>query len=221
MRHIAIYLKLKKEQLEGKTIIEWETLLSDLNRKSLTINNFSKYVKLKNNVNGKLFGFYENYLFRKLKLNSYINMLKSEQKLINQFKRTFGNPEEVVIGIGDFEQRKHRKFKEPVKGKGFRTLFRKNGYDLYLVDEFRTSCKCSYCKGDCRTFRKCPNPRPWKDSIITRHGLLACKTCKGLWNRDENSSRNIYKIIKSHVDGLDRPLYMSRKLFKGATSATL
>jgi hypothetical protein len=106
-----ILFGLKKEQIEGKTIIEWETLLSDLNRKSLTIDNFSKYVKLKNNVNGKLFGFYENYLFRKLKLISYINMLKSEQKLINQFKRTFGNPEEVVIGIGDFEQRKHRKFK--------------------------------------------------------------------------------------------------------------
>ena len=118
-------------------------------------------------------------------------------------------------------QRKHRKFKEPVKGKGFRTLFRKNGYDLYLVDEFRTSCKCSYCGGECKTFRKCPNPRPWKDSIITRHGLLACKTCKGLWNRDENSSRNIYKIIKSHIDGFDRPNYLSRKLFKGATSATL
>ena len=123
----------KKEQIEGKTIIEWETLLSDLNRKSFTVNNFSEYVKLKNNVNEKLFGFYENYLFRKLKLNSYINMLKSEQKLINQFKITFGNPEEVVIGIGDFEQRKHRKFKEPVKGKGFRALFRKNGYDLSRV----------------------------------------------------------------------------------------
>ena len=81
-----ILFGLKKEQIEGKTITEWETLLSDLNRKSLTISNFSKYVKLKNNVNGKLFGFYENYLFRKLKLNSYINMLKSEQKLINQFK---------------------------------------------------------------------------------------------------------------------------------------
>ena len=70
-------------------------------------------------------------------------------------------------------------------------------------------------------FRKCPNPRPWNDSIITRHGLLACKTCKGLWNRDENSSRNMYKIIKSYINGLDRPEYMSRKLFKGATSATI
>ena len=39
------------------------------------------------------------------------------------------------------------KYKEPIKGKGMRTLFRKNGYKTYLVDEFRTSCKCSKCDG--------------------------------------------------------------------------
>jgi hypothetical protein len=32
--------------------------------------------------------------------------------------------------------------KELVKGKGIRN----NGYKLYLVDEFRTSCMCSICK---------------------------------------------------------------------------
>ena len=36
--------------------------------------------------------------------------------------------------------------KELVKGKGIRRLFRDNGYKLYLVDEFRTSCICSICK---------------------------------------------------------------------------
>jgi hypothetical protein len=39
------------------------------------------------------------------------------------------------------------KFKEPVKGRGFRTLFRKNGFETYLVDEFRTSFKFSNCEG--------------------------------------------------------------------------
>ena len=34
----------------------------------------------------------------------------------------FGTPEEVVIGFGDFEQAQHRKYKEPVKGKGFRDI---------------------------------------------------------------------------------------------------
>ena len=51
------------------------------------------------------------------------------------------------------EQKKHMKYKEPTKGKGLRNIFRKNGYKLYLVDEFRTSCRCSKCEeGECNKF---------------------------------------------------------------------
>lgn len=207
------------EKIEGKSVIEWETIISNYNRKTLILTNYLEYIKVKNEVNQKLYTFYENYLFRNLKLSSYINRLKSEQKFINNFRKIFGKPEEVIIGIGDFEQRKHRKFKEPVKGKGFRDMFRKSGYKVYLVDEFRTSCKCSNCEGQCSTFRKCQSPRPWRDELITRHGLLMCKTCRGLWNRDENSSRNIYKIISSHINGKKRPEYMSRN-FIGVTSTS-
>jgi hypothetical protein len=39
------------------------------------------------------------------------------------------------------------KFKEPTIGIGMRTLFRKRGYQVYLVDEFRTSRRCSNCNG--------------------------------------------------------------------------
>jgi hypothetical protein len=59
-----------------------------------------------------------------------------------------------VICIGDWEQKKQMKFKEPTIGKGMRTLFRKNNYKVFLVDEFRTSCKCSNCNGGvCEKFR--------------------------------------------------------------------
>ena len=45
-----------------------------------------------------------------------------------------------IIGlIINFEQKQHMKYKEPIKGKGIRKLFRENGYKVYLVDEFRTS----------------------------------------------------------------------------------
>ena len=96
----------------------------------------------------------------------------------NEFIEKFGTQDDVVITIGDYEQRKHMKYKEPVKGKGFRDLFRKNGFEVYLVDEHKTSCRCSICEGVCETFRDCKNPKPWKDNIITRHGLTMCKTCK-------------------------------------------
>ena len=69
-----------------------------------------------------LFEFYERHVFRKLRLQSYRNAKKSEQKIINNFKRIFGDDKEVVVCFGDFEQKRHMKFKEPTKGKGMRTL---------------------------------------------------------------------------------------------------
>ena len=62
-------------------------------------------VKKKNEINGKLFDFYKNYIFRKLKLNGYFYRLKSEQNLIKNFKKIFGNPENVIICFGGYEQK--------------------------------------------------------------------------------------------------------------------
>ena len=44
----------------------------------------------------------------------------------------------MVICIGDWEPTKQMKYKEPRLGKGIRTLFRKNNYNVFLVDEFRS-----------------------------------------------------------------------------------
>ena len=42
-----------------------------------------------------------------------------------------------------------------------RTLFRKNKYKVYLIDEFRSSCKCSKCDGGvCEKYMVRKNPRP-------------------------------------------------------------
>lgn len=114
--------------------------------------------------------------------------------------------------FGDWEQKKQMKFKEATKGKGFRDLFRHYGFEVYLVDEFRTSCRCSICEGECETFRECENPRPWKKgTTLTRHGLTRCKTCKVLWNRDENSSCNIFMVSKCAINSKERPKYLCRE----------
>ena len=132
--------------------------------------------------------------------------------MINQFKKTFGNPDEVVICIGDWEQRKQMKYKEPTLGKGMRTLFRKNNFNVFLVDEFRTSCKCSNCDGGvCEKFRVRNHPNKNKDELRLIHGLLRCKSGCGLWNRDRNGSSNIYKIAKNAINKLERPNYLCRE----------
>ena len=213
-KYAKIILEFKKEKVDGKTIIEYETELSKLNRKTLMIKDFKEYIKKKSEINNKLYKFYEKYIFRKLKLNGYINKKKHEQKMINNFKKIFGKPEEVIITIGDWEQKKQMKYKEATKGIGMRKLFRQNNYKVYLVDEFRTSCMCSICKdetGRCEKFQIRENPKPYKSGNILCHGLLTCKKCSGVWNRDVNSATNIYRIAKNAINGLERPKYLCRE----------
>jgi hypothetical protein len=213
-KYAKIILEFKKEKIDGKTIIEYETELSKLNRKTLKIKNFKEYIKKKSEINNKLYKFYEKYIFRKLKLNGYINRKKNEQKLINNFKKIFGKPEETIVIFGDFEQKQHMKYKEAIKGKGMRTLFRQNNYKTYLVDEFRTSCMCSICKteiGRCEKFQIRKNPKPYKSGNILVHGALRCKNCEAVWNRDVNGATNIHRIAKNAINELERPKYLCRK----------
>ena len=207
-----IILAMKTNKINNKNISEYETELSQYNRKTLDIEKFKIYIREKNRINHILFGFYRKELFRKLKLGRYINTKRNEQKMINQFNKTFGNPEETIICIGDWEQRKQMKYKEPTLGKGMRTLFRKNNYKVYLVDEFRSSCKCSNCEGGiCEKFRVRKHPNKKKDELRLVHGLLRCKSGCGLWNRDRNGSSNIYKIAEKAINKLERPSYLCRE----------
>ena len=213
-KYAKIILEFKKEKIDGKTVIEYETELSKLNRKTLIIKDFKEYIKKKSEINNKLYKFYEKYIFRKLKLNGYMNRKKNEQKLINNFKKIFGKPEETTVIFGDFEQKQHMKYKEPIKGKGMRMLFRQNNYKTYLVDEFKTSCMCSICKteiGRCEKFQIRENPKPYKSGNILVHGALRCKNCEAVWNRDVNGATNIYRIAKNAINGIERPKYLCRE----------
>lgn len=209
-----LFLKHKEERINGKTIIQYETEISEYNRKSINIKKYKEYLKKKNEINTKLFSFYEHELYRKLKLHSYINTLKSEQKMMNRFKRKFGGSKDIIVCIGDYEQKQHMKFKEPTKGIGMRKIFRQYGYKVYLVNEFRTSCQCCDCESEnskCGKFLKRTISRSESQEIRTIHGLLKCTTCSGVWNRDCNGAKNIYKIAKCAINKQNRPLYLSRK----------
>ena len=55
----------------------YETELSHYNKKTLEFIEFKEYIKHKNKVNIKISNFYTKYIYRKLKLNSYINRKKT------------------------------------------------------------------------------------------------------------------------------------------------
>ncbi len=212
----------KMSNIKTTQIQDIENVLSNYNRKTLILDEFKQYLKEKNKANEILLNHYQELLFRKFRFYKFINTQRSEQKMLNNFKKKFGDPDTVIIGFGDWNQKSQMKYHEPTKGKGFRKLFRKAGYKVYLVDEYRTSCRCHNCQseeGVNEKFRKCRNPRPWmrmrknkekQKHDYLRHGLLKCKTCKGLWNRDLNSSLNIHRIIECAIQSKFRPAYLCR-----------
>ncbi|KAJ2476201.1 hypothetical protein IWW56_005051 [Coemansia sp. RSA 2131] len=74
------------------------------------------------------------------------------------------------------------KFHEPIRGKGWRTLLKRGGFTVYLIDEYLTSKTCPNCEERISTFLNVPNPRPWmrtKRPEVKCHGLLGCtsQTC--------------------------------------------
>ena len=90
------------------------------------------------------------------------------------------------------------RFKEPTKGKSFRSLFRRNKYDVFLVDEYNTSKTCHFNGNETEKFRKRVNPRSWKNDIRLIHSLLRSKSVPDnkseksiLIERDINASLNI------------------------------
>ena len=211
----------KQELVDGKRVVEWEAEMSAFSRKTTDFAKFKAYIQKKNELNARLAPFYSAYIFRKLKLGGYMRRQITEARLLTRFNELFGGPDEAVVTFGDFDQRTHRECKDPIKGKGFRTMFRKAGYGVYLVDEFRTSCRCSACGGKCKTFRVCENPRPFQTGHVLRHGLVKCATCSRLWNRDTNAASNIWKIAVSAIRGEERPDYLRRRgTISGATNPT-
>ena len=103
------------------------------------------------------------------------------------------------------------KFKGATKGKGIRSLFRKTGFQTYLVDEFRTSCRCSKCEiCICKKTMVRENPKPFRSGNVLVHGLICCKNGRVFWNRDVNGAANIYKIAYDAINKKERSNYLSR-----------
>lgn len=90
------------------------------------------------------------------------------------------------------------------------TRFRQNGYQTFLIDEFRTNCRCYKCEGGlCEKYIIRENPKPFKNLRLV-HGAIRCKTCLVRWNRDCNGATNIYKIAKNAINKKLRPNYLTR-----------
>lgn len=202
-------------KINGKSVKTIETELSKYNSKIVNYNKFIDYCKKKNEVNRMLFKHYADEIFRKLKLNIYINTQKSESKMINNFKEKFGKPENTIVVIGDYDKgNNNMKGKEPIINRKIRKLFRNNKFEVYKINEFRTSKLCNECCEECETFleRKSHKPHNQGEKCIC-WGLVHCKNgnCNLIHNRDKNAVLNMYKIVQSIFGGNGRPKKFCRE----------
>jgi hypothetical protein len=141
--------------------------------------------------------------------------------MIKNFENKFGSPEECTIILGDYDKGEHNiKGKESIINRRIRKIFRNHKYQVFMINEFRTSKLCNVCESTCDTFMKRESKNPkhkdkktGKQKIIEVWGLTLCenKNCSLIHNRDKNSALNMYKITQSIYKGLGRPKIYCRE----------
>ena len=86
--------------VEGRTVAEWESSLSNHNFKTVSFDKFKECIRAKLQVNAKLAAFYREHTWRQLRLYGYFNRHRSETRMLEQLREKFGPPDQVIIGIG-------------------------------------------------------------------------------------------------------------------------
>ena len=194
-RNSRILLTEKKKY----NIIEKETILSELNSKTIDYQKFKDYIKEKTKLNNELQEFYITDLWRKMKWRQFVYSRKSEDKFMNNIKNVFGD--DIVIAYGDWSRSSQMKHFMPTKNKGIRKLIEKK-YETISIHEYNTSKKCSDCLEDLN-YMKHNNKKTF------RH--LCCKKCLSSENkqtafktRDANSAINIMNIFQYYCLNKER-----------------
>ncbi|CAO3630102.1 unnamed protein product [Mucor fragilis] len=151
-------------------------------------------------------------LHRKLKLSAKFNRDRTDTSFIRDLQGQF--PEATYI-IGNWSAPMAR-FREPIRGLGFHRLLKKHGFNVFLIDEYKTSKVCPECHEETAvTFKRVRNPQPRRrhqqryNAFVTRHGILRCTnqnhpahalplgTVYRLWNRDLSACLNMIQILAS------------------------
>ncbi|KAL0094748.1 hypothetical protein F4703DRAFT_1902505 [Phycomyces blakesleeanus] len=106
-------------------------------------------------------------LFRKMKFSSFIHQLKADKHLGKDIRKRFENPAILILGNWPPKQNKYH---ELIKGIGTRRMLAKEGFEVYLIDKFKTSSLWPACQnGEIKSFKR-------KYPTMDCHGLL--RRCK-------------------------------------------
>lgn len=110
--------------------------------------------------------------FRKMKFSSYVYYQQNDLKLVRGLKAKFGD--NAILIFGDWSA-PNTKYQEPTRNKGLIRMLKKNGFVVYLTDEYKTSTFCPTCESKLEKFKLVKNPRPYRrkeNPTVMCHGLL-------------------------------------------------
>ncbi|KAJ2369550.1 hypothetical protein H4S01_000936 [Coemansia sp. RSA 2610] len=201
----SIINRIKKAKYPA--VIDAERELSGYCTKTTDLVKFKEYLRVRGQHLPALMQFYGGNdgpktpagdpLVPKLAQNAHMNRQDADVVLARQLIDKFGR--DAVLIIGDWNA-PHMKHQEPIRGKGMRQTLKRMGFEVYLIDEFRTSKLCPDCHGQLQYVKKVTNPRPRKRPtgkgkqpdtgsagsenderpLVPRHGLLGCtsKQCQ-------------------------------------------
>lgn len=191
--------------------------MENLNAKSHDPEVFRSVIQCKTRVFKLLSRYYSDMMFRKDRLRAYAGLQATEASLIKCFKAKFVDrvinrtPQDCLIFWGDWSKRDGFRYQPPVPGVRLRKLFRKAGFHVLLVDEYRTSQTCSFCGNrplmPCRRYQ---NPRHPDRGLTNAYGLLRCTDCGMFWNRDHNAAINILNVGRCQIAHGIRAPYLRR-----------
>ncbi|KAG1391028.1 hypothetical protein G6F60_012753 [Rhizopus arrhizus] len=139
-----------------------------------------------------------------------------------KFSTKFG--QDAVLVFGDWSA-PNVKYQEPTRSKRLIRMLKKNGFVVYLINEYKRSSHCPTCENELEKFKTVPNPRPYqqkKNPDVLCNGLLRCKSLscleqqtagikRRLWNRDQAAVLNFLKILNDLRKTGERPSLFTRK----------
>lgn len=202
-----IEIKIEKENM---TIKKLEAKLSELGKKTMNIEQFKKYLCLKEKLRDAIMKHQKTYnkYLQKLKWHAYINKRRHEDNLLNRIEKFLGAKDSLLV-IGDWSGNGEIKYIS-TPGIGLRRKLQERSKDVVLLDEYKTS------KIDYRTQKECDNYYVRKPYLIIKenkatqetivipknskkiHSILTSKMSNGRMrciNRDPGNAVNNFKII--------------------------
>ncbi|KAL1934365.1 hypothetical protein VTP01DRAFT_6547 [Rhizomucor pusillus] len=114
---------------------------------------------------------------------------QADDKLAKAIRVQFGEDPVLIIRNWSARSSTMNKYHEPARGIGLLRMLRNKRFQVYLIDEFKTSSLCPDCAQALETFKMVKKPRPYRRAKIPQ---VICHGCFGLFSLDTYDGKKIH-----------------------------